>query len=270
MRDNQLIQLDIKTLDYLYNVEKLSSLKLAKHFNCSKSSILRIMKSNNITRRKMSEAKRIFTINEHYFDVIDSEEKAYWLGFIYADGNIYQNKLQVGLSNTDLNHLIKLKNTLNSGQNLYKDRTCTKLIVHSDILTNNLIKLGCFKKKSFTIRFPTKEQVPDNLLRHFMRGMFDGDGCIITNLETKHWHFQLNSNLEFCKIYYSVLLQGSGFKKKRGNVYKEKRRETDCWFINIGSTNKVNLFKIFTYLYCGASIFLERKKNKFEKMIYAK
>ena len=58
------------------------------------------------------------TFDEHSFDVIDTEEKAYWLGFLYADGNVSNTKNEVGitLQSSDIKHLYKFKTFLKSSK----------------------------------------------------------------------------------------------------------------------------------------------------------
>lgn len=114
------------------------------------------------------------------FEIIDTEEKAYWLGFLYADGSIgsTEDKIELGLAATDLHHIEKFRDFMGI-KNKISYRAGTKsyrMSFRSQKCKQDLIKQGCMPKKSLIIQYPTLEQVPQNLNRHFMRGFFDGDG----------------------------------------------------------------------------------------------
>jgi intein/homing endonuclease len=124
------------------------------------------------------------------FDVIDTEEKAYWLGFIYADGYIEteSNRFGIGISIKDYGHLVKFNSFMKYlGNNIktkiskqkYKGELKEKEIcfwrVSDKHLKESLIKQGCFEKKSLILEFP---KIPAKLVKHFIRGYFDGDGCV--------------------------------------------------------------------------------------------
>src|ERR1700688_3708512 len=93
----------------------LSSYKLAKEYNVHYSTILEVLKRNNIPRKGFSDYRK-YAIDENYFENINSHEKAYILGFIIADGCIlktrWQNVLKISLSNKDYNHLVNIRDLL--------------------------------------------------------------------------------------------------------------------------------------------------------------
>lgn len=118
------------------------------------------------------------------FEKIDSEEKAYWLGFLYADGCIHQGqydyRIELGLAEKDYEHLVKFKNFIGKDNKIaYREKTKSYRYcfrdkkVHSD-----LIQLGCIPNKSLILQFPTENQVEDIYLKDFLRGYFDGDGSV--------------------------------------------------------------------------------------------
>lgn len=124
--------------------------------------------------------------NEHIFDVIDTEEKAYWLGFIFADGYISSrdNGFELSLKGSDIEHLHKFnkfmehnKDNVKLGEVKNKDKTflrCRWGIVNKH-LWNTLNNLGCTPRKSLTLQFPN---ISEELEIPFIRGYFDGDGCL--------------------------------------------------------------------------------------------
>lgn len=126
--------------------------------------------------------------DEHIFDVIDTEEKAYWLGFIFADGNISSNghRLEIALSIKDLEHLKKFKNFLNLetkiriGQNYGKGGFVCRLSVRNKNIWMQLNNKGCIPKKSLILQFPNEKIFANKtLIYDFIRGYCDGDGCLM-------------------------------------------------------------------------------------------
>ena len=195
------------------------------------------------------------SINSNIFNIIDTEEKAYWLGFLYADGNISikENRIELSLSEKDKEHLEKFKTFLSYKGNIYfKQKTKSYRILFRDSqIHKDLIKLGCIPRKSLILKFPIKKQVPKKLIFHFIRGYFDGDGYIrdsksaieITLLGTKEF---LRSILDILKINI--------------NLKKDKRHLENTYYISLCGDNARN-FGIF--LYKNSTIFLERKKDRF-------
>ena len=114
------------------------------------------------------------------FETIDTEEKAYWLGFLYADGSVSskEHKIELGLAEQDLKQIEKFRDFIGI-MNKISYRSTTKSYRYSfrsESCKEDLIKQGCVPKKSLILNFPTENQVPKNLIRHFIRGYFDGDG----------------------------------------------------------------------------------------------
>lgn len=118
-------------------------------------------------------------VNEHFFDVIDTEEKAYILGFIFADGYIDTTgrNLSIKINKKDIDILLKIKEAMDCGNEIgdFSTKNCVRLNVSSKYLTDVLAKYGVVKNKTKTLPFPV---LPDNLYRHFFRGHCDGDGCV--------------------------------------------------------------------------------------------
>ena len=132
-------------------------------------------------------------IKKDIFSKIDTEEKAYWLGFLYADGTInkIQGQVSVGLNEKDLGHLEKLKKFLQCNNKIsYSETTHSyRLCYCCNQITNDLIKLGCVPNKSLILTFPNDEQVPSQFKKDFMRGYIDGDGCLCYTDKTYYMGF---------------------------------------------------------------------------------
>jgi DNA-binding transcriptional regulator WhiA len=144
-----------------------------------------------IPRRAGSKECRKYPLDESFFDEIDHEKKAYILGFIYADGYVSKNEskqrymLRIALGAKDEALLHEIQECLSCPRPLYYDTKVTKkgflsyqvtLVISSKNIIEKLEGLGCLSPKALKITFPYF--LPKELLPHFIRGYFDGDGHI--------------------------------------------------------------------------------------------
>lgn len=215
--------------------------------------------------------------DESFFEIIDSEEKAYWLGFIYADGCISQifNKdtgalkgrtLEITLAKIDKPHLEKFKKSIKTSKNIteriskiknHEFESC-RIQIYNKKICDDLIRLNCTPTKSLTLKFPSDNIVPNSLLNHFIRGYFDGDGCVSTDNK------------------YSYIVNFVGTKNFLDGVQNIFRNEIGLTKTSIrekGNASQTswggfhNFSRIYEYLYSNASMYLDRKKEKFENAI---
>ena len=126
-----------------------------------------------------------YPVNENYFSVIDSNEKAYWLGMMYSDGNIIKGNKGIQLQLKDKAHLEKFKEALGAKNHKITESLDNRwskkcyyyhFSVKSKKLANDLNNLGCTPNKSLTLeKIP---DIPEEFILDFVRGYFDGDGSI--------------------------------------------------------------------------------------------
>lgn len=261
--------------DYL--LRKMSILKISKKFKVSSCPITTILKKNGVKIRTLSEAATENYFNENFFEKIDTEEKAYWLGFLYADGYVskkqskkcktIQYKLTMSLA--EIEPLEKFKKSINATYKIkesnYKGYKQFSLNITSKILYNQLTKLGCFQSKSLVLKFPTEEQVPKELIRHFVRGYFDGDGsvCKTTNKVKRNdaVFVYLKSQIQICGTFEFL----TELKKRltfNSSIVKDKRKITNTWSLSFSGIKRSHSF--YKWLYENSHVYLNRKKEKFE------
>jgi intein-encoded DNA endonuclease-like protein len=232
--------------------------------NMSYEKIGKILKTDRrvITKRLEENGIKFESINENTFKIIDTEEKAYWLGFLYADGylNPLNCQIEVALKEEDKNHLKKLKEFLNVQSNITEREVTTRDKKYKSVRLSfanknmfaDLINLGCAPAKSLTLTFPNDDIVPLNLKRHFMRGFIDGDGCLVNTDKTYCLSFTSTKefiqkacecfNLRECKLYSS----GKAYTWRSGHATLVKQ-----------------YLKIF---YNDSNIYLDRKYKKYLEM----
>lgn len=213
-----------------------------------------------------------------YFDTIDTEEKAYFLGLLYADGNTQHNRFSIRLKAQDKHilerfsqaifgkiHLKEYKAGSSRMMENGKIRTITcsaswDLNVCSVSMADAVSRLGAFPKKSLTLRFPTRDQVPDHLLRHFIRGYFDGDGCISKNIHRKCRHDAviIISSHVFCEEFSKRMrdILGVNFVNRRRNKISTSR---------VSGGKQVKTFMDWTHR--DSTISLDRKRLRYEELL---
>lgn len=255
----------------LYN-KKYSGYDISKKLNIKYGTIYLCLKRNKIITRTQSQIKRKYEIDDNCFDYIDTEWKSYFLGLIYADGYIRNNTVSVSLHKKD-RHILQTLNKF-----IFKNKPLiyvipkifinkkTNAIVHASPqyklqitnkkIANRLRELGIFQNKSLTIKFPNDSMIPPHMMSHFIRGYFDGDGCV----QKRRWgqRFDIISSQEFCIKLNDWILKNLQINSKivpHGKVY----RVIIC--------NKKDIYKIHQFLYNNSSLFLIRKYKIFKSII---
>lgn len=246
--------------------------EISKLTNISPTTLTKNFKKNNLKIRNLNgkSGYRKYTLNEEYFETINTEDKAYFLGFIMADGCVYLNKqncLSIQIHKNDVEVLEKFKKCLNSTSPIYnmkgKKENMVSFKLYSEKLLNDLIKLGVTERKSLTLKFPNLEQVPEELLSHFIRGYFDGDGTV-----TCCSKIERNVSVGFCLSYDFV----KGFKKTIENLFGFQPVSYYCKnkIVELRYSGRGNVIKWFNFLYKEATIFLKRKRDRFIEIINKK
>ena len=252
----------------MYFIEKLSLAKIEKLLNVSKYFMTKCMKENGLKTRDDTHKNVLYSINEKIFEIIDTEEKAYFLGFLYADGCNYSKMNFVSVSQTidGKDILLKFQKLLETNKplvyvkeqllhNKYLCQPQFRLAITNKKISKDLIKLGCIPKKSLILKFPTNDQVPEYLIRHFMRGYFDGDGCIsVSGSKYKSPSFAILGTEQFMESYSKIIEKYTNIKlktHKRKNIY------------SLATAGTPICMKILNFLYKDSKIFLNRKYKKY-------
>lgn len=155
---------------------------ISKQFNVTHKVISRVLKENNIS---IKDGRKKHYFNENYFEKIDTAEKAYWLGFILADGYNNENRgvIAIDLNSIDEHHLEKFVDAIEGDYNMIKHKKhsitgniMSSLTINSRKMSNDLVKLNIRQRKSCNEHIPSN--LPKKYIRDFIRGIIDGDGHI--------------------------------------------------------------------------------------------
>ena len=229
----------------------------------------RILVSNHCTTYELTGLRcRKYDVKDDYFHVIDTPEKAYILGVLYTDGYLIiegTKTKRIGLDVADIKWLEGIKDILSPTSPLYETykKNIKRMKLTSSQMYEDLIRLGCTPNKTFTLTFPTEEQVPKEFLPQFILGMWDGDGSIEICQRTIHkWTFE-NYKITFTKTKELV----EGVQKYLGvehlklyQRFPERNKNNYTLQISGNKCVKDALEKIYIN---PPSICLQRKYNKY-------
>jgi hypothetical protein len=256
----------------LFN-QKISLKRIGEEFGVSLPTI-----RTQLKQRGCNIKQRRHEITEGYFKVIDSEEKAYWLGFLAADGCIRKRVRKDGksrgdsivlkLSVMDKKHMEKFRNSICPTAKIthYTSKTITRkgndsfsdvcwFGVYSNELVQDIIELGVGPKKTFTVGKPN---IDEKYYKDFIRGFFDGDGCCYVKKRRGKRGFNTMN------IQYSFACASKDMRDFFSEVLNKVGIDTNC-------SDGLNLYivggflnakKFFDYLYTDATLYLERKYDK--------
>lgn len=202
-----------------------------------------------------------YDYNRNFFEKIDTEEKAYWAGFIAADGNIRKDfhKLRIELNIQDIKHLEKFRSSIKGNMPIKEwkrlnNHSCY-IEVNSVKICKDLFQYGITPNKSLTLEI-NFEKIPYSLQHHFIRGYFDGDGSL--NMYEKNGHELWEINFIGTKHFLNYIMK----------FFNKQHKISTC-----GNNFRFNFKKgtdikdILNILYKDATIVLDRKKNKYDSFI---
>lgn len=262
MRINSKEKEDI--IEYYKNT--LSIKKTSELFKRKPDTISKLLERCNIKEYNKKIIKT--SCNEDYFESIDTEDKAYFLGLLMADG--CNTKKNITISSIDIDILYKFKEFSSFTGKIYKyqpkeEATAKKLfgvmMIPSIKWCNDLSKLGVVPNKTHKTYFPT---IPKNLERHFIRGVFDGDGCI--GLYKTGNHFSILGNDLLINSINNIFYEECNVTKKE--LYYSNSKNKNIVYLQYN--RKKDLIKILNFLYKDSTIYLDRKFKKAVEIINIK
>lgn len=237
---------------------------LGREFGVSYSTIRNLLKRKGI---KTEGNKHNFPRDEFYFSNIDSKEKAYWLGFLYADGCVHSNSNEISITLKDRDHLEKFRKAIKSnnkiGESIDKRFSSMPKIYHFSIkdkqLKSDLIKWGCVPNKSLSLtKIPN---IPRDFVSHFIRGYFDGDGSLHWLNGTKNFRVSFVGTAPFLKDIQKELGLSLSLGQQEGNKSK---------YFQVAGRKQVPMILDYIYKDSDENIRLTRKyKNYLDCLTWA-
>ena len=252
---NEQIQEMIK----LYEEDNLSLSKIANKFNVSRGVISRVFKENTdkVTIRQRTHK---YKADYNKFENIDSAEKAYWLGFLAADGCVYTREnnasIIINIHNKDKEHLEKFKKFMNSNAEIIEhiqndgfsnNTPMVKFVLNSKKMAQDLIDKGVVQRKSLILNKP---KINEEFYLPYILGYFDGDGALYQSKTNKEFYFSLQGTKEILEWILKTLDITLKLEKRIND-------NKNSYYIRCGGLNKP--YNLLNKLYNSVNVHLNRK-----------
>lgn len=258
-----------KKIKKMYIDLDMNMSEIKKRLNVSSRFIEKALKELHIPIKDSGWGNKKYKVHREYFDCIDSENKAYFLGLIYADGSLKNTNLSITLVESDGYILHKFAkdiffndynlNFIDMNSKNKNHQNQLKLNISDKLITDALKeKNGLFENKGLKIRFPLFIK-NDKLLTHFVRGYFDGDGCISLSKNNTKAVVTFLGNKEFIEGLKNWLYSWN----INSNIYAKKNE-----IFEIRISEKISINRFSDLMYKNSKVFLKRKRDKF--LLYKK
>lgn len=242
----------------MYVTQRMPTTKIGKKYNVSYKTICRLLDRNNIPRTSL--CRRKYGLDEEYFDNIDSQNKAYILGFLSADGcnNMAKQTVSMALQEDDYSILESIRIEMKSERPLeyidysnkhdfgYTYKNQYRLLLFSAHMCESLNRLGVTPSKSLSFRMP---DINKNLYSHFIRGLFDGDGSI-----NKTRSLVTITGTKYICDKISEILKNEGIES---HISDASNNNGITKVLIVSKTYSVN--KFLSYIYQDSNLKLKRK-----------
>ena len=251
---------------------KVSSVKIGEKYHVGHKVILKALRKLGveISQKKMV---RKYDLNERYFELIDTPEKAYILGFLYSDGAVNSSKSTVSLSlqESDVAILERIRTEIKSERPLeyldysqkhdfgYNYLNQYRLLMFSADMCADLADKGVIQNKSLKIEFP--EWMPPELIPHFIRGVYDGDGSVYCQKKSESNHavtVTITATESFCKSLQSICKDALGIN---AGIYDASCHNGVTRVFTISGRRVAK--KFLDWIYADATMYLQRKYDRY-------
>ncbi len=264
----QLSESDINAIVELYK-EGMPPKLIKTKFNIGTERVKSIVRDNGIELNKTG-GKRIYNVNENYFERIDTKEKAMFFGLFFADGyNDEKNGvISLGLAEYDLKTVELFAESIGSNHkiNLYarskngkSHQNVATIVVSSRKLSQDLSKLGCMQRKSLIKKFPRLAN--SDLIKSFIYGYFLGNGCLHKRIGKKSFvhTFSIASNYDMCLEFKKIFLQI--------NVNSTIRKDKITNYSTIQVAGNLQIKRLMDWLFKDEINIMERKTKKYKELV---
>lgn len=264
----------------LYVIQNKTHGDLHRTFEVSEGVLNRWLHECGIPKKKGSR----YSFDVHFFDNINTEEKAYWLGFIWCDGyaserirkgRVTERPVKISLSRDDESMLLKLKDSIKSNHPIHNyEAKRFGVITHESRITLNNLYFGKVLQEKYgmiphrTDASKVLNSIPKHMERHFLRGVFDADGTMVNYyLKSGKNKGQLKSALSFSTYtqiteWIQHLLIREGIKDNMVKTHKRHGEGSDGDCVTLTYSGTQQALSIAKYMYEESSISMDRKRGK--------
>lgn len=253
----------LRSIELMYKEGKTLQ-EIASIIGFHKQTIGNIIKEKGFSRPNNNRVNK--RINSSYFSIIDSEEKAYWLGFLFTDGSVdhygVTGRIRLQLQKIDVDILEKYKECLCLDCKIIEDKQRNLVSVEftDEQIFNDLSKYGIVPNKTYECKHIPFNKIPPQFLVHFIRGLYDGDGCLTMSEDCS-----TDVTFGFTSYYESIVQE---FQLAIDNLINKtthnKNVYTNTWHTNW--RGRLQILSILDILYKDSNIYLDRKYQKYLKL----
>lgn len=255
--------------------QRMTLQQIGAAFGITSNSVLYHLKKLDVPRRTgadmYSEVRRKYALKENFFSRWSSE-MAWVLGLICTDGNLCSRTSKVTLTSIDIDLLEKVKSVLGFDGPITRvnsQSAACRLTICRNSVYNDLLALGLTPAKSLTIKWP---QVPRQFMRHFLRGIFEGDGCfhwsprgsLIISLVSGSQAFIAGAQAELSQM---EAFSKHGYRLSLSTVYSNKN---PLHYLTFSAYKAVEEFYWWLYESVPESMSMARKRRIIESFLDAK
>lgn len=240
-----------------------SGVDAAKRFGCTAAMVSKVIKDLGI--KNSLQAMRNYEVDETFFDCIDSEPKAYFLGLLLTDGCVSRGDVILSLTESDVDIIEKFRTHIRSthpitcisgGPRVIAGAACVaapmvRLAIGSQKMVRSLARFGVIQRKTATVKPWTEDPL---LARHFWRGCVDGDGSISRNSTNGSWQVQLCGTRELVEGFcgWSNAITG-------GDIHPRPIKK--IW--SAAACGRASPLLLAEALYGDATVALDRKHQRY-------
>lgn len=253
-----------------YLSQPMTMKQVEDKYKLSHPTITKILKDvPKYTKTKLNNPN----MREHFFQDINEEAKAYFLGLLISDGNVFkdntgrQASISITLHLKDEYMLEKFKEVLQVNTSVgYDGRGCGQIAVRSNIMAEDLAKYGVVPRKSYSTYLP---KISYEMMPHLIRGIFDGDGSIMAKSNLSNdGHSRFLHSISFCGTHKLMKdISNYSFEhlnlKQKPLVYDYKDRQLS----ELKIQNIEDMQTFGDWMYNHSTIYLNRKKAIYDNFL---
>lgn len=228
----------------------------------SSGTIEKLLRKHGVTRLG---GNHNWSNNSNYFNKINTDEQAYILGYLLADGSNTGNGIRLECAYKDREIIEYVKSKITPNNIIHESKRHKKHTVYCHIGSSDMMvdleKLNFIKNKQCAnLHFP---KIPEELYPDFIRGYFDGDGCVTyTNNQLK---ISICADLNQAKDLEEILKNAKVITKENNNIVDMSKYGSNIYNLRIGRKDDVKRFFDYIYRNDNKDIFkLKRKYNVFK------
>ena len=250
-------------LDIIKLYETKSQKEIGEIYGLTSSYIGVILRKNNAPKHSKGRLNMSkIPLDFDYFKIINSNQKAYWLGYLAADGYIDKSGGKTYLISKDKEIIEKFKFDVGSGHKVSErnnfDKRTNKTYrsytvqITNYLFTQNLCSFGVNQNKSDIFNFPN---INEKYYSYFIAGLFDGDGSVSFRTTNKNLlRINLISSFETLTFIQNYLVNNVGINKIK--MFRITENKLNIWKMHLYK----DAVKFLDFIYQDNTFFYMKRK----------